>query len=83
MESKNRRLIEVLQKNQLLNQNGEIILNNSSKLLNTLSDEFDRQDEFAANTSAELEKLRIVIDSNPCTISWINKDLTYAGVNKT
>lgn len=79
----NHRLIEVLKKNQLLNQNGEIILGNNPKLLSVLSDEFDRQDEHGRRTSAELEKLRIVIDSNPCTISWVNSDLTYAGVNKT
>lgn len=31
----------------------------------------------------ELEKFKLMVDWTPCTISWIKKDLTYVGVNKT
>lgn len=31
----------------------------------------------------ELEKFQLMVDWTPCTISWIKKDLTYVGVNKT
>lgn len=79
----NRRLEEILNKNSLLNDQKELVLSDVKKLMNILTEEFDRQEISAAQTSTELEKLRIVMDSNPCTISWINRDLTYAGVNKT
>ncbi|MCR9206434.1 MAG: hypothetical protein NXH75_17765, partial [Halobacteriovoraceae bacterium] len=32
---------------------------------------------------SELEKFQLMVDWTPCTISWIKKDLTYVGVNKT
>jgi signal transduction histidine kinase len=45
----------------------------------SLRDESLAKETFLAT---ELGRFRLMVDMTPCTISWIKKDLTYAGVNK-
>lgn len=79
----NQRLQVLLKNNNLLDQNNSLILSNSNLLLSLLNTEFDSQDYSMELLAKDIEKLKIVLDTSPCTISWINQDLTYGGVNKT
>ena len=79
----NQRLEIVLKNNQLLNERNELKLTDSEFFLDLISKEFDKQDILTDKISNDLEKLKVVLDFTPCTVSWINRDLTYAGVNKT
>ena len=79
----NQRLETALRNNKLLNEKNELNLQDPKFLLNLLSKEFDIQDALNDKISKDIEKLKVVLDYTPCTVSWINRDLTYAGVNKT
>lgn len=79
----NQRLEMTLRNNKLLNEKNELILQDPDFFLNLLSKEFDMQDALNNKISKDIEKLKVVLDYTPCTVSWVNRDLTYAGVNKT
>lgn len=32
--------------------------------------------------TTELERLKVILDTTPCTISWLDKEFNYVGVNK-
>lgn len=79
----NQRLEKLLKSHNFLNEKNELVVSDYKKFMSLLSAEFDQQDQSVISTMQELEKLRVVLDTNPCTISWVSSDLTYGGVNQT
>jgi len=79
----NQRLQSVLQKHELIDENNQLLINDSRRLLEVLHHEFETQDENGNKMHKEIEKLKVVLDTTPCTVSWVYKDLTYEGINKT
>jgi C4-dicarboxylate-specific signal transduction histidine kinase len=76
---------ELLQKNGFLDSDGNILNTNDKKvsLISFLQSKFEDGCNEQKDAALEQEKLRIVIDTTPCTISWINDKLEYQGVNAT
>lgn len=83
MKSLNLRLQSLLQTHGLIDENNQLNLNDSNRLLEVLHQEFERHDEYSNKMLKDIEKLKVVLDTTPCTVSWIYKDLTYEGINKT
>jgi signal transduction histidine kinase len=83
MKLLNTRLQSVLKSEKLIDDNNQLILDDPSRLLEVIDHEFERQDEISNKMFKDIEKLKVVLDTTPCTVSWINKDLTYEGINKT
>jgi len=79
----NQRLQSVLKNNGLVDENNKLITKDIHRLLDVLDYEFETQDENYNKMLKEIEKLKVVLDTTPCTVSWIYKDLTYEGINKT
>jgi len=83
MKSINQRLKNILQNYDLIDDNHQLNLKDPELLLDIINKEFEVQDEYSVNMFQEIEKLRVVLDTTPCTVSWIMRDLTYEGINKT
>lgn len=78
----NKFLRSILVKNNLIDSSGNITSDDGDEFLNCIGKALDeREKEFDA-LKAQVEKLKVILDTTPCTISWLNKDMTYGGVNK-
>lgn len=83
MKPLNQRLQSILKTHGLLDENNQLSIKNSQNLLELLHEEFESHDEHSNKMLKDIEKLKVVLDTTPCTVSWIYKDLIYEGVNKT
>lgn len=74
------KVLNLLCETEIISSQERLLENHSEQigfLRNALTD-------MAQNYSSkeDIEQLQVVIDEAPCTISWINSDCTYIGVNK-
>lgn len=53
------------------------------KLITLLNNDYNELEDSINNFKCQFEKLKIVVDNTPCTISWINNRLEYEGVNQS
>ena len=72
---------KILIEDNILNDDGSI--NKEIDLIDKFASTLENQINKTATTSEALDKLKIVVDTTPCTISWVNQKLEYLGVNKT
>lgn len=79
----NKRLESLLKSNNLLNHSNDFKSLNVDELIYLISNEFDFLESEKRQISKDIEKLKVVLDTTPCTVSWISRDLKYVGVNKT
>lgn len=78
----NKFLRSILIKNNLIDSNGDLSSDDGDKFLTAISDALDEREKEYAQVEAEKEKLKVILDTTPCTISWLKNDMTYGGVNK-
>ncbi len=52
------------------------------ELARAMDDLLSRERESIAHMKKDYERLRVIIDLIPNTISWVNSDMTYFGVNR-
>ncbi len=74
----NQIILEELKKANLLTSESKVKIENAEDFktfLNNLSDKVDQVEQ-------EMNNMKMIVDNAPCTISWLNKDLKYIGVNK-
>ena len=55
-------------------KDGQVVIDDPIKFLETVSQEM-------VQLESEHSRLRVILDTTPSTISWINEDMTYEGVN--
>ncbi len=78
----NKFLQNILIKNNLIDSHGNITSDDGDKFLKSISDALDEREREYEEMQAEKEKLKVILDTTPCTISWLTKDMKYGGVNK-
>lgn len=78
----NKFLQNILIKNNLVDSSGNVTSDDGDKFLKVISDALDDREKEFNELHAEKEKLKVILDTTPTTISWVNKDMTYGGVNK-
>ncbi|MBK22825.1 MAG: hypothetical protein CME70_02375 [Halobacteriovorax sp.] len=78
----NKFLQNILIKNNLIDSHGNITSDDGDKFLKCISDALDEREKEYEEMQAEKEKLKVILDTTPCTISWLTKDMKYGGVNK-
>lgn len=47
-----------------------------------LQKKYDELEKNYRETKQQLDKLKLIVDTTPCTISWINKSFQYQGINE-
>ena len=72
----------LLQEKLIFNKDNKVNLENSN-IENSIVDYLYELEQEKLFFKDQLNKLQIVVDTTPCTISWVNDKLTYLGVNKT
>lgn len=83
MKPLNQRLQFVLQKNGMIDDKNQLHVGDPHRLLSILNEEFEISDENSRKIRKDIEKLKVVLDTTPCTVSWIDRNLNYEGINKT
>lgn len=78
----NKFLRNILIKNNLIDSHGNIISDDGDNFLKCISDALDEREKEYDEMEAQKEKLKVILDTTPCTISWLTKDMKYGGVNK-
>jgi signal transduction histidine kinase len=78
----NKFLRSILIKNNLVDSGGNITSEDCDDFLNCISLALDEREKEFESLKSEKEKLKVILDTTPCTISWLKKDMTYGGVNK-
>lgn len=78
----NKFLRSILEKNNLIDNDGNITSDDGDYFLKSISDALDEREKEYDEMQAEKEKLKVILDTTPCTISWLHEDMTYGGVNK-
>ena len=78
----NKFLRNILIKNNLIDSHGNIISDDGDNFLKCISDALDEKEKEYDIMEAQKEKLKVILDTTPCTISWLTKDMKYGGVNK-
>lgn len=68
--------IEKLKKRGIMNADGKLVAGREEELFNFLDFEF-------VDNRLELDRLNMTMETTACTISWVNKNGEYIGVNKT
>lgn len=68
--------IEKLKKRGIMNEHGQIVAGCEEELLRLLDYEF-------VDNRLELDRLNVTMETTSCTISWVNKNGEYIGVNNT
>lgn len=81
----NSSLRSLLEKHNFVNDDGELknATPDMKKFISELNGHLTEIKTEHDITATELEKLRIILDTTPCTVSWINDELEYQGVNET
>lgn len=78
----NKFLRSILVKNNLIDSSGQITSDDGDQFLDCIGAALDEREKEYDALKAEMEKLKVILDTTPCTISWLRKDMTYGGVNK-
>ncbi len=78
----NKFLRSILVKNNLIDSSGNITSDDGDHIFDCIGKALDSREKEFDTLKAEMEKLKVILDTTPCTISWLNKDMTYGGVNK-
>lgn len=78
----NKILQQILIKNDLIDSSGKLVRGDEGKLLKCISIGMDELEERHAKMEERKEKLKVILDTTPSTVSWLNKDMTYGGVNQ-
>lgn len=72
----NLKLKNIIAESKVLDEKDNLRPENFKDFLKRLNEQYNQQEE-------QIEKLQIILDTNPCTISWVTKNIEYVGVNKT
>ncbi len=71
----------------LLNKQGELkkglTLKQTQDLLKKVNRDYVKLQSRLSSAQVQFERLKVIVDSTPCTISWINDRLEYEGINET
>jgi PAS domain S-box-containing protein len=76
-------LTSLLKRHKIDFINGKVSLceERSASFLNELDEVLEGLDKEKREHELEHDRLRLILDHTPCTISWIDRDLNYIGVN--
>lgn len=79
----NEQFKNLLMSNGLMTDDGVVAEGQIEKVLQLTSDFLDLRELQHQETNLEFERMKIILDTTPCTVSWIKDDYTFLGVNQT
>ena len=80
-------LVERLNKLNLIDKNHQLTVElnreQTHALLSEVNQDYFKLQQRLDNAQIQFERLKVIVDNTPCTISWINDRLEYEGINET
>lgn len=79
------KLVSLLKNHNMLSENGNLKIEDDHDvelLIEEINQQMNAQEIQNQETKNELEKLEVILNATPCTISWIDRNLKYEGANK-
>ena len=80
-------LARTINKLKLLDKQGKLkkalSLKQTQELLVKTNQEYLKLQRRLSDAQVQFERLKVIVDNTPCTISWINDRLEYEGINET
>jgi diguanylate cyclase (GGDEF)-like protein len=58
-------------------------LKQTEELLSKMNQDYGKLQRRLDDARVQFERLKVIVDNTPCTISWVNDHLEYEGVNET
>lgn len=72
---------------KLLDKQGKLkkslTLKQTQELLTKTNQDYLKLQRRLRDAQVQFERLKVIVDNTPCTISWINEKLEYEGINET